>query len=121
MEMVVVALLILLIGYLPYKLYMTKFERLNKEAERKEGLYLISIEVLDELSRRRESYGDEQKVHWENLANILMDKVNVIAEKSEANLTPNEASLVRFLNEVKTNKTNQTDVFNRLFDFLIEY
>ncbi len=50
-----------------------------------------------------------------------MDKVNVITEKSEANLTPDEASLVRFLNEVKTNKTNQAGVFNRLFDFLIEY
>jgi hypothetical protein len=60
MEVSVVLILTLLISYYPYKLYVAKHERLNKETKWKEELYLKALEVLDELSRRHTASTEEQ-------------------------------------------------------------
>jgi hypothetical protein len=120
MEVSVVLILMLLISYYPYKLYVAKHERLQKESEYKEGLYLKLIEVLDELSRRHETSSEEQQKHWENLSDVLTERVNVIVNEFGRDLTQSETKLIDYFGVIKTNKTNQADVFDSLFNFLIK-
>jgi hypothetical protein len=49
-----------------------------------------------------------------------MERVNFIVNEVGRDLTKDEAQLIEHLTGIETNKTNQADVFDRLFKFLME-
>lgn len=116
----VVVLVVLLVGYYFFKLYQAKQEILVEEAKRVEGLQVATLEALDELSRRYESDDESMQDYWVNLSDVLTEWLDRILKKKEEELDQKEANFVSLLKESKTNKTNQIDVFNKLFDFLLE-
>lgn len=117
----IVVLVALFVGYFFFKQYQAKQEVLLEEAKRAEGLQLATLEVLDELSRRYENDGEKMQDHWVELSNVLTERVEQVSKKKEDELDQKEIEFVELLNKAKTNKTNQADVFNDLFNFLMEY
>lgn len=121
METVLVILSLAVIGYIALKIYSARTEKFLAENARAERLQLASLEVLDELSRRYENDQSETQDYWVNLSDILVKRLDKVVSKKDEELSDKEAQFVKLLDQTKTNKANQADVFNQMFVFLKEY